>query len=131
MRVLLDTHIAIWAVTDDPRLPLAAKKLIADAANEIHVSSICILEIALKRHVRRKNKRSIPFTAAVALATFGTAGYRMLDVTPDHAAAVEDLPDHHGDPFDRLLVAQALTEPMRLLTHDEKLGAYGGFVLQV
>jgi PIN domain nuclease of toxin-antitoxin system len=60
---------------------------------------------------------------------FGEAGFATLDITAEHAAAVEDLPRLHGDPFDRLLIAQALIEPLRLLTHDAQVAAYGDMVL--
>jgi len=73
----------------------------------------------------------MPISGAEALDWFRQAGYDLLPVTPAHAAAVERLPDHHRDPFDRLLVAQAAAEPMRLLTHDPLVGLYGGGVIQV
>ena len=73
----------------------------------------------------------MPVSGAAALDWFRQAGYDLLAITPEHAAAVERLPDHHRDPFDRLLIAQAATEPMRLLTHDPLVVRYGGDVIPV
>jgi PIN domain nuclease of toxin-antitoxin system len=83
---------------------------------------VSILEISIKY---RLGKRSAPpLSGAQALSAFRDAGYAPLDVRPEHAAAVGELPLLHGDPFDRLLAAQAIVEPMRLVTHDKKLAAY-------
>lgn len=128
MRLLLDTHIAFWALADDRRLSVHARAAIADPANEVYVSAASIWEIAIKYALGRG---AIPFSATAALGYFRQAGYLLLDVKPEHAVAVESLPPHHGDPFDRLLIAQALAEPLRLLTHDHALGAYSDTVMLV
>ncbi len=73
----------------------------------------------------------MPISGREAVTYFREAGYDLLSISPEHAAAVEALPVLHPDPFDRLLVAQALTEPMRLLTHDAALSGYGEMVLKV
>jgi PIN domain nuclease of toxin-antitoxin system len=128
VRFLLDTHIALWAVTDNPRLPVKAKAWIADPDNEIVISAATIWEIAIKSSTGRKQ---IPISGAEALEIFQEAGFGWLDVTPEHAAQVEQLPPIHQDPFDRLLVAQAMLEPMRLISHDTVVARYGSFVEHV
>jgi len=129
VRILLDTQIAIWALTDTKRLSGRARALIADEANEVFVSAVSVWEIAIK-FALGKRSGAPPFSAAVALDAFTAAGYRMLNVTAHHAAGVENLPLLHADPFDRLLVAQALLEPLRLLTADAALAGYGAMVIE-
>lgn len=73
----------------------------------------------------------MPVSSQDALRYFQDSGYRFLPVEPEHAAAVEQLPTHHADPFDRILVAQALVEPMRLMTHDPMVARYGDTVIKV
>jgi PIN domain nuclease of toxin-antitoxin system len=126
--LLLDTHIALWAITDSPKLPRQARDLILDPSSEIFVSATTIWEIAIKRSVGRGN---MPVSSVEASRYFAEAGYTILPVTAAHAAATEILPLHHTDPFDRLLVAQAMTEPLKLVTHDAKLAEYGEAVLLV
>ena len=72
----------------------------------------------------------MPISGQAALDYFQESGYRFLAIEPEHAAAVEELPAHHADPFDRILVAQALVEPMRLLTHDPIVARYSDTVIQ-
>ena len=127
MRLLLDTHVLIWALALPHRLTEAGRALIADEANDITVSAVSILEIALKRGAGRGDLP--PVSAITAHEKSVQAGFHMLDVTAAHAALVETLPNHHGDPFDRLLVAQALSEPLRLLTHDKALARYSDTVI--
>lgn len=128
MNLLLDTHIALWAITDAPALPARARALISEPANEVWVSAVSVWEIAIKHGLGRGD---MPISGIEALGYFDEAGYRMLPITPAHAAAVASLPPHHQDPFDRLLVAQARAEPLRLLTHDATVALYGEPVLRV
>ncbi|MDP2833496.1 MAG: type II toxin-antitoxin system VapC family toxin [Pseudomonadota bacterium] len=128
MRLLLDTHIALWAIADSPRLPAAARRLILAPENEVYVSAASIWEISIKHGLGRGD---MPISGETALGYFRAAGYRLLPVQPEHAVAVETLPPLHADPFDRLLVAQALTEPLRLLTHDETVARYNDTILLV
>jgi PIN domain nuclease of toxin-antitoxin system len=121
VRLLLDTHIALWALLDDKRLPERGRELIADESNSISVSAASVWEIAIKHALKRAD---MPVSGAQALSWFRRAGYSLLDVKPEHAAAVENLPSLHADPFDRLLVAQALTEPLHLITHDAAVASY-------
>ncbi|MDQ3260632.1 MAG: type II toxin-antitoxin system VapC family toxin [Pseudomonadota bacterium] len=128
MRLLLDSHIVLWALTNDARLSLQARNLILDQNNELYVSSATIWEIAIKHGLKRSD---VPFSGKDAVGYCRAAGYLFLDVRPEHAAATEALPPLHGDPFDRLLIAQARVEPLHLLTHDEVVASYGAGVLRV
>lgn len=121
MRLLLDTHIALWAITDSPKLSKQAKELILDPASEIFVSAASIWEIAIKHSLNRGN---MPVSSSEAMRYFTEAGYTLLPINPTHAAATETLPMHHADPFDRMLIAQAMTEPLRLVTHDNIVAMY-------
>ena len=131
MRLLLDTHIILWAIIDDPRLPDRARELIEDEANQIVVSAVSIWEISVKYGLGRKGPNAMPISGPEALAHVRSAGYGLLDVTPDHAVAVQDLPKLHADPFDRMLVAQALVEPLRLITHDDTVASYSDTIICV
>lgn len=127
MRALLDTHVALWALTDSPRLPKVARELILDPSNDIYFSAASIWEIAIKHRLARHD---MPVSGKNASRLCKSAGYIELPISSIHAAATESLPLHHTDPFDRILVAQAITEPMRLVTHDRTLAQYGDMVLQ-
>lgn len=127
MRLLLDTHVAIWALVSPEAMPAAIQALIADPANAIHVSAASIWEIAIKHSMARRG--APPFSGTEAIAYFGQAGYALLAVSAEHAAGVEALPLLHADPFDRLLIAQALAEPLRLVTHDAMVASYGGSII--
>src|SRR5271157_2793248 len=92
-----------------------ARELIQSPRNAVWISAVSVWEIAIKHTLGRE---IMPISGKEALGYFRQAGYLFLAIQPEHGAAVEDLAAHHQDPFDRLLVAQALTEPMRLVTHD-------------
>jgi PIN domain nuclease of toxin-antitoxin system len=128
---LLDTHVAIWAIVDDPRLSPTARELISDLDNEIVVSAASVWEIAIKHALARGGPNDMPVGGDRALGIFRRAGYRLLPITPEHAAAVERLARHHADPFDRLLVAQATLEPLRLVSADPMIERYGDMVLRI
>lgn len=128
MRLLLDTHIALWAITGSPKLPGQARELILAPSSEIFVSAASVWEIAIKHSLNRGN---MPVSGADAARYFEEAGYTLLPITAEHAAATENLPIHHADPFDRMLIAQSLAEPLRLVTHDSMLAKYGAGVLLV
>lgn len=131
MRLLLDTHVALWALTDDPRLKPAARTLIADPAKEVCVSAATVWEITIKHGLNRKGAGAMPISGQEAHRLFLSAGYALIPVLPSHAAAMESLPPLHADPFDRLLIAQALTEPLRLITHDAAVAAYGETIILI
>ena len=122
MNLLLDTHIALWALVDDPRLPVRARQLILSQDATVWVSAASLWEIAIKYSLGRGD---MPLSGRQATGYFQEAGYRVLAITGEHTCEVETLPRHHADPFDRLLVAQARYEPMRLLTHDRQIAQYG------
>lgn len=124
MRLLLDTHVFIWALIDDPRLRLSAKALIEEA-DEVYVSSASIWEIAIKAAIGK-----IDADAEEMMQAIEESGFIELPITAAHAAHVATLPavENHKDPFDRLLVAQARHEPLVLLTGDPKVVAYGGLI---
>lgn len=128
MRLLLDTQIMLWALTGSTRLGKAARELIADPANDIYVGTASIWEIAIKHALGRGD---MPVSGARAAALCVAAGYRELPLTWRHSVAVEGLPPLHADPFDRILIAQAIAEPMRLLSRDATVAAYGAMVMAV
>ena len=128
MNLLLDTHIALWAITDSPRLSAQAREWIESPRATVWVSAATVWEIAIKHGLGRGD---MPVSGQEALDYFRQSGYRVLAVEPEHAAVVETLPAHHADPFDRILIAQALTEPMRLLTHDSTVARYLDTIIQV
>lgn len=128
MNLLLDTHVALWAITDSPRLPAKARDVLVSPKTTIWVSAASIWEIAIKHALGRGD---MPVSAQDALRYFQDSGYRMLSIEPEHAAAVAELPAHHADPFDRILVAQALVEPMRLMTHDMLVARYSDTIIAI
>jgi PIN domain nuclease of toxin-antitoxin system len=128
VRLLLDTHVFLWAITANPRLGEAAFAMIRDPKSHPVVSAITILEIAIKHQLQRE---AMPIPPKRAIELCESAGYELLPVLPTHAAAVSDLPRHHGDPFDRLLIAQALTEPLRLMTRDRIVATYSDTIILV
>lgn len=129
MNLLLDTHIALWAVADNPRLSAAAKAMIADPENGVVVSVASIWEIAIKHGVKGASR--IPVSAGEAHEKFSLAGYELLPIVAAHALALEKLPWHHRDPFDRVMVAQAQVEGMTLLTSDATVAKYSGDIRKV
>jgi PIN domain nuclease of toxin-antitoxin system len=121
--LLLDTHVLLWFLRDDPQLSQPAKTSIQDPANRKLVSIASCWEIAIKAGLG-KLKLSEP--AATLLAReIPRNSFELLPITLSHATAVETLPPHHKDPFDRLLVVQSLAEGTRLVSHDSQLDRYG------
>lgn len=123
MKLLLDTHIALWLLRDAPELSAAARQHI-DGADEVYVSAASLWEAAIKAALGK-----LPVDPARLSAAWSLAGLLPLPVTWEHAQAVYRLPALHRDPFDRLLVAQAMHESLHLLTHDSSLAAYSPLVL--
>jgi PIN domain nuclease of toxin-antitoxin system len=128
LRLLLDTHVLLWAVTQSERMPRKAWPLLEDESSPLVVSAVSIWEISIKFARRRGVSNDMPFSGAAALAETRAANFALLEITHDHAAALDALPLHHRDPFDRMLIAQAKSEGMVLLTHDAQLAAYGDCV---
>ncbi len=131
MNLLLDTHIALWAIEDNPRLSSAARSLLTAQGARAHVSVASLWEIAIKHALGRKGANAMPMPAATARRLFVESGIAIVPIAADHIVAVESLERHHDDPFDRLLVATALAEPYRLVTHDERLRAYSEMIILV
>lgn len=119
MKLLLDTHAALWWLGDGQRVGAAATRELNDPGNDVLLSAAVVWEVAIKRSL---GKLRAPSGFAAALRG---AGATMLPVSIEHAAAVEHLPWHHRDPFDRLLVAQAEVEGAALVSRDAHLAEYG------
>lgn len=128
MNLLLDTHVALWAITDSPKLGERARALIANPANTVWVSVASLWEIAIKHSLGRGD---MPIDGIQAKHWFEQSGYQLLNIEAAHVLAVPDLALIHHDPFDRLLVAQALTEPLRLITHDPHVARYSDTIIHI
>ncbi|MDA8113352.1 MAG: type II toxin-antitoxin system VapC family toxin [Acidithiobacillus sp.] len=128
MNLLLDTHVALWAITDSSKLPQKARELIQSPKTTVWISAATIWEIAIKHSLGRGD---MPVSSQDAERYFRESGYRFLAVEAEHAVAVEDLAAHHQDPFGRILVAQALVEPMRLMTHDALVALYSDTIIKI
>lgn len=116
--VLVDTHVALWALGDPDRLSEAERAMLVDPAVDRCLSPISVWEAAIKREAGRLRA---PGNLTAVLA----AEFRMLEVTASLLEAASRLPRHHGDPFDRVLIAHALHDDMSVLTRDRVFGAYG------
>jgi PIN domain nuclease of toxin-antitoxin system len=125
MRVLLDTHILLWALADDPRLSSKARKLIENAA-EIYVSAATLWEMAIKIGL---GKLDVDLDEIREYCL--ESGFIELPVTSEQVIGVRDLQPHHKDPFDRLLAAATMSEPMKLLTADPLVAQYTPLAIQV
>jgi PIN domain nuclease of toxin-antitoxin system len=119
LRLLLDTHAALWWLSDDERFGEEASRQVVDPTNQILLSAAVVWEVAVKRSL---GKLEAP---ADFVATMLSAGAHAVAVTVEHAAAVERLPWHHRDPFDRMLVAQAGIERAAIVSRDPALRSYG------
>ena len=122
MTILLDKCAFIWMSTDETRLSAIARSALADPNNRRLVSAISVLEMAIKFRLK-KLKLNAPLHRAVE-ERMGRGVIDELPVTIEHALAVERLPLHHGDPFDRLIIAQALTENLAVITNDSQFQKY-------
>jgi PIN domain nuclease of toxin-antitoxin system len=128
MKLLLDTHLLLWAAGDPKRLSKAARVLIGDAENELLFSAASLWEITIKRSLERQDFQVDPRLLRRALLD---NGYSELPITSEHAVNVDSLPPTHKDPFDRILVAQATVEGITLLTNDRGLSGYPGPIRKV
>lgn len=128
MRLLLDTHLLLWAAGQPKKLSTAARKLIANPRNSLCFSAASLWEIAIKRALGRDDFHADPGVLRRGLLE---SGYEELPITGDHAVAVGVLPALHKDPFDRMLVAQAAVEGMTLVTADAQMAKYPGSIRRV
>jgi PIN domain nuclease of toxin-antitoxin system len=122
MSLLLDTHVVIWAMNEPDRIPIRIRKIIEAAAGMVFVSHVSLWEIATKYPLGRRT--APPQSARQTAEDAVKAGFLLLPLQLDHILAFERIPLLDGDPADRLLVAQALTEGLSLVTHDDRLAAY-------
>lgn len=128
MKLLLDTHLLLWAAAQPDQLSAAARELIEDPHNELLFSAASLWEVAIKNSLGRDD-----FSVNPRLLRRGLLdnGYQELPITSEHSVSIDLLPPIHKDPFDRLLVAQAIVEGILLLTSDDLLATYPGPIRQV
>ncbi|HEY2628421.1 MAG TPA: type II toxin-antitoxin system VapC family toxin [Usitatibacter sp.] len=124
-RFLVDTQLLLWNVSASRKLPARVARLFRDGRHEFFYSAVSLWEIAIKAALGRDDFIA---DAATILEALDENGFHELSITARHAVAVSRLPVIHGDPFDRMLVAQAIGEPMALITTDERLAAYPGMI---
>lgn len=127
MRLLLDTHVAVWTILETRKVPQRILRMIADPTNEIFVSTVSVWEVGLKFGAGRSRRTSRPREDLAR--EFELAGYTFLDVSIRHAIAFEDYASAHPDPFDRMILTQALTDQLRLVTVDARLASYSDTVI--
>ena len=125
MRLLLDTHLVLWAMQDSRLLSTQARKQMR-AAEAVYVSAASLWEVAIKATIGKLTIDSDEFEEKL-----GEAGFLPLPISWQHAVQLRKLPMRHRDPFDRMLIAQAISEPLHLLTHDSALTAYSDLVTLV
>ncbi len=128
MNLLLDTHLLLWAASEPQRLSAKARTLLLDPANQLVFSSASLWEISIKNGLERPDFNVDPRRLWRMLLV---NGYRELPVASEHAVAVNDLPNLHKDPFDRILIAQAKVEGLLLLTVDKTVAKYGEMIKKV
>jgi PIN domain nuclease of toxin-antitoxin system len=126
MRLLVDTHLLLWAAARSRRLPRTARDLLEHASNQVFYSAASLWEIAIKLALRREG---FAVDIEALRPAFARMGFEELAVTGLHAERLVTLPSIHRDPFDRMLVAQSLTESLRLLTNDAVLARYSDAVI--
>ncbi|MEX2616469.1 MAG: type II toxin-antitoxin system VapC family toxin [Alphaproteobacteria bacterium] len=128
MKLLIDTHLILWAANSPERLSPAARLLMADSENDLVFSAASLWEVAIKCGLGRTDFNVAPRQLRRGLIE---NGWLELAISSAHAVAIDGLPPIHKDPFDRLLVAQAQVEGMSLLTADSAVAAYGDSVRRV
>lgn len=128
MRLLLDTHVLLWMAEDSDRLSDAVRKEITDPANELVFSAASLWEISIKNTLEREDFRVDARQLRQGLLD---NGYVELPITGKHAVSIDQLPLLHKDPFDRILLAQAITEGLTFVTADARLASYPGPIRKV
>ena len=126
MRLLLDTHIILWVVANDARLSDKARKLLQIPREDVFYSVASLWEIGIKHSYGR-----LEISPLIISDAMKRSGFVRLPIKDDHIERLLTLPHHHRDPFDRMLVAQADSEPLKLVTSDSRLEAYGAAILMV
>ena len=128
MKLLLDTHLLLWAAGNPERLSKKARALIAKDEHELFFSAGSLWEIVIKRNLGRDDFK---VNARILRRGLLDNGYSELPIASEHVVAIDGLPQHHKDPFDRVLVAQAIVEGITLLTSDPTVAKYGGSIALV
>jgi PIN domain nuclease of toxin-antitoxin system len=128
MNLLLDTQVLLWSVFRSSRLRAQARALLEDASNEVTFSVASLWEIAIKYGLNRKE---FPFDPRRVRSGGLAMGFKELSITSEHAFQTTLLPHLHGDPFDRLLIAQAAAENLTFLTSDKKVSRYPGAIKKI
>ena len=128
MRYLLDTHVLIWTMVGSQRLGSAVREILEDPDNVFYVSAATIWETAIKHAIKPEE---IPVSSDQMIRFCRECAIRELPIRFDHSQRVLSLPFYHNDPFDRMLVAQAMEEHLLLMTHDSKLPSYGDMVMKI
>lgn len=128
MKLLLDTHLLLWAAGEPSRLSKEARSLISDPDNELLFSAASLWEVSIKCGLGRKDFRADPRILRRGLLD---NGYGEIPIHSDHVVVLDTLPAIHRDPFDRILVAQAVAEGIELVTTDSQLVQYGGHIRRV
>jgi PIN domain nuclease of toxin-antitoxin system len=123
VRVLVDTHTFLWALLKDPRLSANAQQILTSESSELVFSLASLWEISIK--IKLGRLRAIGSSVAYVRDEMNEYGMELLPIRFEHLLQLEMLPHHHGDPFDRLLIAQASTEGIPILTYDKRFSAYG------
>ena len=122
MRVLVDTHTFIWALLKDHRLSARAKQILSSDEHELVFSLVSLWEIAVKMKIGKLN--ALGSFVEYIRAEMEAYGMELLPIRFEHILQLEQLPLHHGEPFDRLIIAQAVSESLPILTHDSKFPPY-------
>ena len=128
MNILLDTHVLIWMLQDSPALSEDAREILASYETKMYFSSVSVAEISIKHSVHPEGMVLSGIETSDVLPKLGCGA---LDFTPKHAAMLDSLPLLPRDPFDRMLIAQAKTEGMKIMSHDLQVPQYGDFVIAV
>lgn len=122
MKLLLDTHTFIWYVTDNPKLSATAQQLINDGNNEVLLSAVSIWEMAIKQSIGKLNFE-LPFELFIT-RQLAVNNFDLLDIRVEHLVIIANLPLHHRDPFDRLIIAQAMVEQLPIVGADGVFDSY-------
>jgi PIN domain nuclease of toxin-antitoxin system len=125
MRVLIDTHILIWHLEGNSQLPPSQRQIISDPTNNVFISVASFWEIAIKSS---RGKLSLSRSIEEIVKEVRSSTSSILLIEPEHTAEVAKLPFHHNDPFDRMIIAQAIVEDMTIITIDKNFGDYGVIV---
>jgi PIN domain nuclease of toxin-antitoxin system len=121
MKYLIDTQILIWMIIDIQKIPDNINKIIKDSRNEIFVSSVSIWEIAIKKSI---GKLTFPFELKKIREVIKNMNINILDINTEHLINVAELPFHHKDPFDRLIISQAMIEKLPIISRDNNFPLY-------